>query len=73
MKTKWGTCNIQARRIWLNLDLIKAPPHCLEYVIVHAMTHLLERLHNDRFHTLLDRFLPAWTIAKRDLSALKLT
>jgi predicted metal-dependent hydrolase len=68
MKTRWGTCNIQARRIWLNLDLIKASPPCLEYVIVHEMTHLLERLHNDRFHRLLDRFLPDWRTQKQELN-----
>ena len=38
MKTKWDSCNIEARRIWLNLELIKKPHHCLEYVIVHAET-----------------------------------
>ena len=35
MKTKWGTCNAEARRIWLNLDLAKKPFHCIEYIIVH--------------------------------------
>ncbi len=49
MKTRWGTCNIQAQRIWLNLELIKKPELCLEYVVVHEMVHLLERKHNDRF------------------------
>jgi predicted metal-dependent hydrolase len=47
MKTRWGTCNIEARRIWLNLELIKKPAHCLEFIIVHEMVHLLERHHND--------------------------
>jgi predicted metal-dependent hydrolase len=37
MKTKWGTCNIKARRIWLNLELIKKPVVCLEYIIVHEL------------------------------------
>jgi len=60
MKTRWGTCNIQARRIWLNLELAKKPPQCLEYIIVHEMVHLLERLHNDRFRLLMDQFMPNW-------------
>ncbi|MGD1900783.1 MAG: M48 family metallopeptidase [Geitlerinemataceae cyanobacterium] len=67
MKTKWGTCNIQARRIWLNLELIRLPPRSLEYVVVHEMTHLLERLHNDRFHGLLDRFFPDWRQVEAEL------
>lgn len=60
MKTKWGTCNPKARRIWLNLELVKLSPEYLEYVVVHEMTHLLERLHSPRFKSLLDQFLPGW-------------
>lgn len=67
MKTKWGTCNIRARRIWLNLELAKLPPAILEYVVVHEMTHLLERLHNARFKALLDGFLPGWRTLRRGL------
>ena len=37
MKTKWGTCNVEARRIWLNLELAKKPARCLEYIIVHEL------------------------------------
>lgn len=68
MKTKWGTCNIKARRIWLNLELIKKPVHCIEYIIVHELVHLLERLHNDRFKGLMDMYLPAWRQYKAELN-----
>ncbi|MHB8210127.1 MAG: M48 family metallopeptidase [Acidithiobacillus sp.] len=67
MKTRWGTCNIRARRIWLNLDLAQYPEPCLEYVVVHEMTHLLERLHNDRFKGILDRVMPHWRQVKDKL------
>ncbi|GAD64431.1 M48 family metallopeptidase [Aquipseudomonas alcaligenes] len=60
MKTKWGTCNIEARRIWLNLELAKKPVQCLEYILVHELAHLHERHHNDRFISLLDQHLPQW-------------
>lgn len=60
MKTRWGTCNITKKRIWLNLELAKQPEACLEYVVVHEMTHLLERNHNSRFKSLLDGFIPDW-------------
>lgn len=60
MKTRWGTCNPRARRIWLNLELIKYPPNCLDYVLVHELTHLHERLHNRRFWSLMDQFMPDW-------------
>lgn len=60
MKTKWGSCNIQQRRILLNLELAKKPIECLEYVVVHELVHLLERHHGDRFKTYMDKFLPTW-------------
>lgn len=68
MKTKWGTCNIEARRIWLNLELIKKPPACLEYILVHEMVHLLERHHNDRFQSYMDDFLPQWRLFREELN-----
>lgn len=68
MKTKWGTCNIEAQRIWLNLELIKKPVHCLEYIIVHEMVHLLERHHNDRFIAYLNHFMPLWRHYREELN-----
>ncbi|MCX6235833.1 MAG: SprT family zinc-dependent metalloprotease [Bacteroidetes bacterium] len=70
MKTKWGTCNSEAKRIWLNLELAKKPPQCLEYIIVHEMVHLQERHHNDRFISLMDTFLPQWRFYKEELKLL---
>lgn len=66
MKTKWGSCNIEARRIWINLELAKKPLECLEYIIVHELAHLLERNHNDRFIAIMDRCMPKWR-SVRDL------
>lgn len=60
MKTKWGSCNIEARRLWLNLELAKKTHACLEYVVVHELVHLLERNHNKRFMAYMDQFLPDW-------------
>jgi predicted metal-dependent hydrolase len=60
MKTRWGSCNPEARRLWLNLELAKKPAACIEYVLVHEMVHLLERRHTDRFRSYMDRFLPQW-------------
>ncbi|MDH5611877.1 MAG: M48 family metallopeptidase [Gammaproteobacteria bacterium] len=62
MKTRWGTCNISSRRIWLNLELMKKPVQCLEYVLVHEMVHLLERYHNKNFKAYMDRFMPDWRV-----------
>ncbi len=68
MKTKWGTCNRKARRIWINLELAKKPPECLEYIVVHEMVHLLERYHNSVFYGYMDRFLPLWRTYKSMLN-----
>jgi predicted metal-dependent hydrolase len=68
MTTRWGTCNTVAKRIWLNLELIKRPGLCLEYVVVHELVHLHERLHNARFWGLMDRFMPEWRQYKAELN-----
>jgi len=60
MKTRWGSCTIEARRIWLNLELAKKPIPCIEYIIIHELVHLLERNHTDRFRDLMDQFMPQW-------------
>lgn len=73
MKTKWGSCNIEKRRIWLNLELAKKPEHCLEYIIVHEMVHLIERHHNDRFLFYMDKHLPNWRQLKTELNKLPIS
>lgn len=60
MKTRWGSCNTRARRIWLNLNLIKKPVICIEYVLVHELVHLLEASHNQRFYALMTQYMPLW-------------
>lgn len=68
MKTRWGTCNIPAGRIWINLQLVKKPIECLEYVVMHELTHLIEKNHTHRFYSLMDESLPNWRDAKKILS-----
>ena len=65
MKTKWGSCNPEIGHIWFNLELAKKHPDSLEYIVVHEMTHLLERGHGKRFINLMDGFMPDWR-ARRD-------
>ena len=67
MKTRWGTCNVRARRIWINLELIKHPVHLLEFIIVHELTHLLESSHNGRFKALMDVNMPDWRQRQKEL------
>lgn len=68
MKTRWGTCNPRAKRIWLNLELAKKPIECLEYVVLHEMTHFLEPKHNQRFYNFVTEYMPDWRIAEKKLS-----
>jgi len=72
MKTKWGSCSIAAGRVWLNLDLAKKPPECLEYILVHELVHLLERHHNERFKALMDKHLPNWRESREMLNRMPL-
>ncbi len=68
MRTRWGTCNREARRVWLNLELVKKPASCLEYILVHEMVHLIERSHNDRFRRLMDSLMPGWRLRRDQLN-----
>jgi predicted metal-dependent hydrolase len=69
MKTKWGTCNVTAKRVWINLELAKRPAQCLEYILVHELVHLLERNHNGRFTSYMDKFLSNWRFIKEELNS----
>jgi predicted metal-dependent hydrolase len=70
MKTRWGSCNPVRGFVRLNTDLAKKPPECLEYILVHELTHLLEPTHSGRFVSLMDRFLPSWQHRRDQLNQL---
>lgn len=69
MKTRWGTCNVEKKRIWLNVWLAEYPPECLEYVVTHELVHLLERGHNRIFYGYMDTFYPEWKNVKSRLNS----
>ena len=66
MKTLWGSFSVK-RGITLNLELIKAPRECIEYVVIHELCHLLHLNHGPEFYSLLEQFLPDWTKRKHKL------
>ena len=68
MTTKWGTCNTASKKIWLNLQLAKKPPECLEYVILHELAHLQVKDHGPAFIAILDQYMPYWRERKRQLN-----
>ena len=70
MRTKWGSCNTEAKRIWLNLELAKKPKESVEYIIVHELVHLLERSHNKSFIKFMDQLMPKWRFHRDELNRL---
>lgn len=73
MKTKWGSCNHQARHIRLNTELVKKPKDLLEYVVVHEMLHLIAPTHSEQFLTLMTKHYPSWREAREELNERPLT
>ena len=72
MKTRWGSCTPKTRSIRINLELIKRPPECLEYIVVHELVHLLEASHNNKFKMLMDKFFPKWKFYRKELRSLQI-
>ena len=68
MKTRWGSCNPEARRIWLNVQLAKHPVGCLEYVILHELAHFVEKSHGPRFVAVMDAYMPTWRSIRKELN-----
>ena len=68
MKTRWGTCNTATKKIWLNLQLAKQPPVCLDYVIAHELTHLRYPGHGQDFQAFLTRAMPNWPEVRKTLN-----
>ena len=68
MTTRWGSCNKKTGKIWLNLQLAKKTPECLDYVILHELVHLVEKHHNERFASLMDKHMPMWREVRTTLN-----
>ena len=68
MKTRWGSCNVKSHHLNFNYALTKVPKECLEYVVVHELTHLLEPSHNERFWSLMEYYLPGAKQLRKELN-----
>ena len=68
MTTLWGTCNTKTGKVWLNLQLAKKPLECLDYVILHELTHLKYRRHDDCYIAFLDAHMPYWREKRKTLN-----
>ena len=68
MKTLWGSCNHRTQNIIFNLELIKKPVRCIEYIVVHELLHIKVRLHNEEYTSLLTKYFPSWKQLKEELN-----
>jgi len=69
MKTRWGSCNYHKKSINLNLELIKKPLECVEYVIFHELTHLIYPNHSKDFYNYLLTYMSDWKRRKERLES----
>lgn len=60
MTTRWGVCNTKSKRVTLNLELIKMPLFCLDYVIYHELSHLIYANHSHDFWQLVEENCPEY-------------
>ncbi len=72
MTTRWGTCNIEKKKIWINLQLVQKPVQCLEYVILHELIHLIEKTHNSKFTAYMDAYMKDWRKVRKELNDYRL-
>lgn len=69
MRSRWGSCSSRGV-ITLNLELIRMPLDCIDYVVVHELCHLVEFHHGPEFYALQARFMPEWEERKARLQTL---
>lgn len=68
MKTMRWSCNHEKKQMRFNLELIKKPYECIEYVVLHELVHIMERTHNSNFVAYMDKFMPQWKLYKNELN-----
>ena len=68
MQSSWGKCHKDTGKVMFNLQLAKKPLNCIEYVVAHELTHLIEQNHTDRFRHILGTYLPGWQKIKEQLN-----
>lgn len=70
-RSQWGSCNVKNHNISISVWLGAFSEDCIEFVVVHELTHLLEKGHNVRFYGLMDKYYPNWRECKAKLKAMQ--
>lgn len=60
MKTRWGSYSKKTNTININIDLIKTPKYCVEYVLLHELIHMRFQKHDKNFYNFLTVLMPDW-------------
>ncbi len=68
MKTRWASCLAGKGKIIFNVALARVPARCIEYVLVHELTHFKEKNHSPAFVKLMDERLPRWRELRKELN-----
>lgn len=68
MRSRWGSLS-RAGSMTLNVNLVRAPRSCIEYVVAHELCHHSHRDHDARFFRLLGQVMPDWERRKQRLEA----
>jgi predicted metal-dependent hydrolase len=68
MKTRWGSCNPSKQYINLNIELLKKSEQLIEYVVLHEVTHLIHRNHDNNFYAFLTLHMPDWLSRHKKLN-----
>lgn len=67
MKTLWGSCTPSKSKVTFNNYLFKANIRCIQYVVLHELTHLLYPNHSKQFYDFLTVHMPDWQERKKQL------
>ena len=73
MRTEWGSCMTKRRHLLFNLELARLPMKCIEFIVVHELTHLQEKYHNKHFEELMDQRMPMWRSIRQDINSIPAT
>lgn len=68
MRSEWGSCLSRRRKLMFNLELARVPYECIDYIIVHELTHLQVPNHSRLFEARMERFLPQWSTRRQQLN-----